>query len=55
MIGYEHAFTHAVADFIQAVAVKRAIHPDFDDGVRAIAVLEAAKRSAADGNCMVVA
>ena len=49
VIGYEHTFTHAVADFIQAVAAKRTIHPDFEDGVRAIAVLEAAKQSAADG------
>lgn len=49
VIGYEHTFTHAVADFIQAVACNRPIHPNFDDGVRAIEVLEAAKRSAAEG------
>ena len=52
VIGYEHTFTHAVADFIQAVAANRPIRPDFEDGVRAIAVLEAAKRSAAEGKRM---
>lgn len=49
VIGYEHTFTHAVADFIQAVIGNRPIHPNFEDGMRAIAVLEAAKQSAADG------
>ena len=49
VIGYEHTFTHAVADFIGAVARELPIHPDFDDGVRVIAVLEAAQRSAAAG------
>lgn len=49
VIGYEHTFTHAVADFIQAVVGNRPIHPNFEDGMRAIAVLEAAKQSAADG------
>jgi len=49
VIGYEHTFTHAVADFIQAVIGNRPIHPNFEDGMRAIVVLEAAKQSAADG------
>ena len=49
VIGYEHTFTHAVADFVKAVVAKQPIHPNFDDGVATIRVLEAAKRSAAAG------
>jgi len=49
VIGYEHTFTHAVADFLQAVAANRPIHPDFEDGVATMRVLEAAKESAATG------
>ena len=49
VIGYEHTFTHAVADFVKAVVAKQPIHPNFDDGAATIRVLEAAKRSAAAG------
>jgi predicted dehydrogenase len=49
VIGYEHTFTHAVADFVKAVVEKKPIRPDFDDGVAVIAVLEAAKRAAVTG------
>lgn len=49
IIGYEHEFTHAVADFVTAVAHGTPIDPDFRDGVKCIRVLEAALQSAASG------
>jgi predicted dehydrogenase len=49
VIGYEHTFTHAVADFVAAVATGAPIRPDFADGVATIRVLEAAKRAARTG------
>lgn len=48
-IGYEHTFSHAVADFIHAVATGGSIAPSFADGVAEMAVLDAALRSAASG------
>jgi predicted dehydrogenase len=48
-IGYEHTFVHTVADFVTAIHTGGAIHPDFVDGLRVIAVLEAALESAASG------
>jgi predicted dehydrogenase len=50
MIGYEHGFVHAVADFVQAIALDRPIAPDFTDGVKCIRVLDAGVRSAQSGN-----
>jgi predicted dehydrogenase len=49
VIGYEHAFVHAVADFVNAVANGEAITPNFEDGVRILEVLEAGLDSAASG------
>ena len=49
IIGYEHAFVHAAADFINAVSDKGSISPDFHDGLRCMQVLEAASRSAENG------
>jgi predicted dehydrogenase len=49
VIGYEHTFTHAVADFVKAIVSKQPIHPTIPDGVGTMKVLEAAKRSAATG------
>jgi predicted dehydrogenase len=46
IIGYEHEFVHAVADFVKAIAGNTPIEPDFSDGVRCIRVLEAALKSA---------
>ena len=48
-IGYEHTFVHTVADFVTAIHTGDPIHPDFDDGLRVVAVLEAALESAASG------
>jgi predicted dehydrogenase len=44
-IGYEHTFTHAVYDFVNSVAGGSEIHPDFLDGARCAAVLDAAASS----------
>jgi predicted dehydrogenase len=46
ILGYEHTFTHTVYDFLKALESRAKIHPDFVDGVRNQAVLEAAERSA---------
>jgi predicted dehydrogenase len=53
-IGYEHTFVHTVADFVSAIHTGGAIHPDFRDGLRVIAVLEAALESAASGRQITV-
>lgn len=49
IIGYEHAFVHAVADFVEAVKTSGPITPNFEDGVRILEVLEAGLESAASG------
>lgn len=49
IIGYEHEFTHAVVDFVGAVAYGTPIDPDFRDGVKCIRVLEAGLKSAESG------
>jgi len=52
IIGYEHTFVHAVADFLGAIASAPSgggILPDFSDGVRITQVLEAALESARTG------
>jgi predicted dehydrogenase len=42
IIGYEHTFVHAGADFLEAVAGDGRIEPNFADGVKIMRVLEAA-------------
>jgi len=49
IIGYEHSHIHAVADFINAVADKKEIRPDFEDGWKCMQVLDAGLRSAREG------
>jgi predicted dehydrogenase len=49
IIGYEHAFVHAAADFINAVSGDGTINPDFTDGLRCMQVIDAASRSAENG------
>jgi len=49
-IGYEHEFTHAVVDFVDAVANGTPIAPNFHDGLACMRVLEAGLRSARNGN-----
>ncbi len=49
IIGYEHPFAHAAADFIDAVCDGPPITPDFADGLACMQVLDAANRSAREG------
>jgi predicted dehydrogenase len=46
IIGYEHTFTHAIYDFLEAIASGKKAKPDFADGVRNQAVLESWERAA---------
>lgn len=54
IIGYEHAFVHAVADFINAIETDTEIAPNFRDGVRILKVLEAGLQSAAGEKMIIV-
>ncbi|MDB6154050.1 MAG: oxidoreductase domain protein [Chthoniobacteraceae bacterium] len=49
IIGYEHEFTHAVVDFVEAVAKGTPVEPNFHDGLKCVRVLEAGLKSAASG------
>jgi len=42
IIGYEHSFVHAAADFLEAVAVGARIRPDFEDGLVLAELIERA-------------
>ena len=46
IIGYEHTFVHAVADFVNAVADKKPVQPDFQEGLANQIVLAAIEKSA---------
>ena len=46
IIGYEHTFVHAVADFVNAVADKKPAQPDFQEGLANQIVLAAIEKSA---------
>jgi predicted dehydrogenase len=46
IIGYEHGFVHAMADFLTALDKKETIEPNFEDGVNILSVLEAGLESA---------
>jgi predicted dehydrogenase len=50
IIGYEHGFVHAVADFLRAVDSGGPIAPNFDDGVKIMQVLCSALESARTGH-----
>ncbi len=45
IIGYEHTFVHEVYDLMQAIARNEMPSPDFEDGVKCQAVLEAVEKS----------
>lgn len=49
IIGYEHTFVHAVADFVNACVEGQSVHPTFDDGLKNQQVLEAVEVSAKAG------
>lgn len=48
MLGYEHAFSHQVADFVTAIADNGMARPTFEDGLQVQRVLDAVESSAAD-------
>jgi len=50
MLGYEHAFTHAVYNLTQAIANDMPCAPDFRDGAQCVAVLEAVDQSIDSGS-----
>ncbi len=45
IIGWEHTFTHELADFLEAIAKETPVMPDFQDAVKTQAVLEKVKDS----------
>ena len=45
IIGWEHTFTHEIHDFLKAIVDGGSVLPDFADGVKTQAVLEAVKQS----------
>lgn len=47
IIGWEHSHTHMIHDFLQGIAKGQSPHPDFEDGVKCQAVLDAVERAAA--------
>jgi predicted dehydrogenase len=50
IIGYEHTFTHAIADFLKAIAKHELVRPDFAEGVIEMRILEAGLESARTGS-----
>ncbi|WP_267420553.1 MULTISPECIES: Gfo/Idh/MocA family protein [unclassified Curtobacterium] len=50
LIGYEHTFTHEVADLVTAITEGTDPEPSFAEGLHVQRVLDAVERSAADGS-----
>ena len=48
-LGYEHAFTHQVRDFVEGIASGQDVHPTFDDALGVQRVLAAVGQSAGEG------
>jgi predicted dehydrogenase len=46
IIGYEQSFVHTIADFVESVANKKPVQPDFADGLQTQRVLDAVLQSA---------
>lgn len=49
VLGYEHPFVHAVADFVNACVEGKPVQPTFEDGLKNQQVLEAVEQSAKTG------
>jgi predicted dehydrogenase len=49
IVGYEHTFVHAIHDFLRCLEKDRMPSPNFRDGVKVQAVLDAVERSARSG------
>src|SRR5262249_39878551 len=54
IIGYEHTFVNAMADFLHAINSGAKVSPNFADGVKEMAILEAALQSAQIGRAVEV-
>ena len=52
-LGYEHAFSHEVVDFVTDIVAGHDPKPSFADGLQVQRVLAAVERSAADGSAWV--
>ncbi|EHR49791.1 putative dehydrogenase [Saccharomonospora marina XMU15] len=50
VLGYEHTFTHELADLLTAIGAGEQPQPDFAEGLRVQRVLQAVADSAADGS-----
>ncbi|WP_270888799.1 Gfo/Idh/MocA family protein [Pedococcus sp. 5OH_020] len=50
-LGYEHTFTHQVADLVRDVAARRQPTPSFSEGLAVQQVLDAVTRSAEKSSC----
>jgi predicted dehydrogenase len=48
IIGWEHTFIHEIGDLLTAIAEKKAVTPDFHDGLRCQQVLDAVQKSAGE-------
>jgi predicted dehydrogenase len=53
-IGYEHAFVHAMADFMVALKDGKSITPNMEDGKKIMQVLDAALKSNTEGRKVAV-
>ncbi len=49
ILGYEHSFVHAMADFLASLQGNQPVRPDFKDGLACNAVLDAVEASAQSG------
>ena len=54
-IGYEHTFVHTIADFVNACAEGKPVHPTFEDGLKNQRVLAAVEESSQKGKWVKVA
>ena len=54
IIGYEHAFVHAMADFLNAHKDGKTVTPNMEDGKKIMQVLEAAAKSNTEGRKVAV-
>jgi predicted dehydrogenase len=54
IIGYEHTFVNAMADFLRAIGSGSKVEPNFLDGVKEMAVLDAALEAARTGRAVKV-
>jgi predicted dehydrogenase len=54
IIGYEHTFVHAMADFLKAIGSGTKVEPNFADGVKEMAILDTALDSALTGRTLAV-